>query len=519
MAKHGPVATSVVPSEVVRRGSTRDLVEQFVLSKSLDTPDGFETESLGTWRLAHHPTLPVIHIDDRNGNRLGWLLGHPITSLPELLRGGSTVTVDGDVDRLGFVEDLGGRFLAVFLDGHSPAIYPDASASYASVFCQSMQLAASTASLIPYDVDTTDRLEFLRDLNIPFSTNYFPFGFTHRHGVEQLPPNHHLDLERWEAVRHGPRPPKRGSLSVEESAERVAALIRRHLDAVLECYPGYLPITSGHDSRMLLACARDHREELGLYTLRIPDLNGERDTYVAGHIARRFRLSHQAVAMIRPDPRDLELWSYRTGCVVGEPRGRNATTTYRSLDRSRVRFNGQIGDLLRSPNRTPEDREDSVISVERAAIQSLVDATGSDYRSKLTPGQAKVVTSAFFLERAERWLVGLGGFDAFTVIDLNYLESSIAAWAGPWAYAEFFDPGFTLFPMSHREIIDIFLALPEIERCDSSLQRAVIRQQWPELLDWPFNVTPWQVVASQFPRRALVHARRRARISRGFASR
>ena len=484
------------------------MCEQFVLSKSLDTPDGFETESLGIWRLAHHPTLPVIHIDDPSGTRLGWLLGYPITSSPELLRDGSTVTVDAAVDPLAFVDDLGGRFLAVFVNVQSPAIYPDAGASYASVFCPSMQLAASTASLIPYDSSTTDRLDVLRDLNIPCSTNYFPFGLTHRHGVEQISPNHHLDLQHWETVRHGPSSPARGTLSLEESAASVVTIIRRHFEAVLEHYPGYLPITSGHDSRMLLACARAHLHELRLYTFRIPDINGVSDAYVAGEMARRLGLNHQGVSVIKPDPRDLELWSYRSGCVVGEPRGRQATTTGRSLDRSRVRFNGQIGDLVRSPLRIPDDSEDSVISAERAAIQAVAEVGGADYRSKLTPGQLKVATSPLYLERAERWLAGLHGFDAFTVLDLNYLEAAIAPWAGPWAYAEFFDPGFTLFPMCHREIVDIFLALPEDERRKNSLQPEVIRQQWPELLEWAFNVIPWQVKTRQFPRRAVRHARR-----------
>lgn len=506
----------VVPSEVTRRGSPRDLYEQFVLSKSLDTPEGFETESLGAWRLAHHPTLPVIHIDDPDGIALGWLLGYPITSSAELLCSGSTVVVDADTDPLVLVDDLGGRFLAVFVNGQSPAVYPDAGASYAAVFCSSMEIAASTASLIPYDSATTDRLDVVRDLDIPYSTNFFPFGLTHRHGVEQLSPNHHLDLDRWEAVRHGPTRPVRGRLSVEESASRVGAVIRRHFDAVLEQRPGYLPITSGHDSRMLLACARAHRDELALYTLRIHDLNGARDVHVAAEMAHRLGLAHRRVPMIRPDPLDLELWSYRSGCVVGEPRGRAASTTLRSLDRSRVRFNGQIGDLLRSPNRIAGDSEQTPISVERIAIQAIVES--AEFRSKATPGQLRFATSPLVLERAEHWLAGLNGYDSFTVIDLNYLESSIAAWAGPWAYAEHFGPGFTLFPMCHREIIDIFLALPEHERRNASLQREVIRQHWPELLTWPFNVTPWQVETRQLPRRALGRARRRTSAPRRPAS-
>ena len=504
--KQPAAGPAIVPADIVARGSTRDLCEQFVLSKSLDTPDGFETESLGTWRLARHPTLPVINLDDASGTRLGWLLGYPITPLPELLAHGSTLTVAADVDRLAFVEELGGRFLAIFVDEQSPAIYPDAAASYASVFCPSMELAASTPSLIPYEPETADRLDLLRDLDIPFTCNHFPFGLTHRHGVEQLQPNHHLDLRRWEAVRHGPGAPERGRLTVEESAARVSEIIARHIDAVLERDDAYLPITSGHDSRMILASSRSHRGELGLYTLRIPDANGARDVYVAEHIANRLGLEHESIRMIKPDPADLELWSYRSGCLVGEPRGRQATTTLRSLDRTRVRFNGQVGDLLRVPNRIPGDTEDTVIDVERIAIQSLSEAGGADFRTKLSPGQRNVVMSSMFLERAERWLEGLRGVDAFTVIDLNYLESAIAPWAGPWAYAEYFDPGFTLFPMCHREIVDVFLALPEAERRANSLQRSLIAQRWPELLDWPFNSAPRRAGTHQFVRRALNRA-------------
>jgi hypothetical protein len=259
---------------------------------------------------------------------------------------------------------------------------------------------------------------------------------------------------------------------------------------------------------MLLASSRSHCGELGLYTLRIPDANGARDVYVAEHIAHRLGLEHESIRMIKPDPADLELWSYRSGCLVGEPRGRQATTTLRSLDRTRVRFNGQVGDLLRAPNRVPGDTEDTVIGVERVAIQSLSEAGGADFRTKLSPGQRNVVMSPMFLERAERWLAGLGDVDAFTVIDVNYLESCIAPWAGPWAYAEYFDPGFTLFPMCHREIVDVFLALPEVERRSNSLQRSLIMQRWPELLDWPFNSAPRRAGTHQFVRRALNHAAR-----------
>jgi hypothetical protein len=333
-------------------GTTADLCEQFVLSRSLDTPDGFETEHLASWRLAHHPTLPVIAIrdaDQRTGgpdaDRVGWLLGYPVTSDGVLLRNGSNVTVGADEDPLAFVESLGGRFLAVFVNCRNPAIYPDAAATYGSVFCRSLEVAASTPGLVPYADTTGDREGLVEQLGIPLTDSMYPLALTPRHGVCQLLPNHHLDLRTWTMVRHGPRWQERGSINVDDSVSRIAEIIRRNIHAMMDAYPCYLQLTAGSDSRMLLACARERSSELATYTLRIPDLSGMNDAKIAARLSGRAGVPHQAVAMPKPDHDDLDRWMYRTSCGVGEVRGMRAATALRSLDRSRAHLGGNIGDL------------------------------------------------------------------------------------------------------------------------------------------------------------------------------
>ena len=499
-----------VPREIAESGSPLDLCEQFVLSRSMDPPAGWESDLIGSWRLGRHPTLPAIVMVDEAGVRLGWVLGYPITSDGRLLADASSVTVGSDVEPLAFVDDLGGRFLAVFVNVKAPAVYPDTAGSYSSVFCRSLEMAASTPALIPYEATTLDRTELIAEPRTPRLMARFLFGLTPRHGIDRLLPNHHLDLNRWESVRHGPTWPTRGSVGVEECADRIAEITRRNMAAIMDQYPCYLPLTAGNDSRMLLSCARDRVGELDLYTLEIPDLGGATDVHVATQISQSLGLSHQRIAMLTATPEDLRRWLYRTGCTVSEPRGLAATTTYRSLDRSRVRFIAQIGDFSRSVYRKPTDREDTMITPARLALHGLGLTRGVRDPSVLTADQRRAASLPTVLERVDLWQQNAGAPDSLALLDLAYIENALACWAGIWPYAEFSGPGFTVFPMCHREIIDLILSLPERTRTDETFMRIVIHRQWPELLDWPINTTPRRVRVTYFPRRIARGLQRRA---------
>jgi hypothetical protein len=506
-----------MPSEVFARGLAADLCEQFVLSASVEVPDGWVARRLGGWHLAHHPTLPVITIldpgvrdsgvDDRGASPVGWLLGYPITPEGRLLGDGATVTLFGDPADL--ADELGGRFLVIIAHDEHPAIHPDAIGSYSSVYCPSLRIAASTPALIPYESTTTDRHELIRQLGIPWIAGTFPFGMTARHGVERLLPNHHLDLLTWSMVRHGPRRRyERGELSVEETASRIATIVRRQIDAVMDHIPCYLPLTAGNDSRLLLACARHRRDELALYTADIADLGGATDAATAATIARRFGLHHQRISMVRPTTADRARWLHRTGCTVGEPRGLDATTTYRTLDRSRARLNGQIGDFARNVYRLPADREDTRLTIERLAVQAA-SHHDVDYRASIRPGKIRFSLSPEVLGYVEQWMHGVDETDALRVLDLVYVEKVLAAWAGVWVYAEYFGPGFTVFPMCHSDVIALIMGLPDDVRRKEDFNRIVIAQEWPELLDVPVN-RPTTRTALRQRRRAIVRRVRRS---------
>jgi hypothetical protein len=261
---------------------------------------------------------------------------------------------------------------------------------------------------------------------------------------------------------------------------------------------------------MLLACARERVDELALYTLEIPDIGGATDAHVATRIARHLELPHQRVSMLRATHEDLRRWVHRTGCSVGEPRGLNATTTFRSLDRGRVRLNAQIGNLSRRARWSPTDREDTHITTEQLALHGLGLTGGIDDPSVLTAGERRAASSPTVLERAERWRQAAGAPDSLALLDLEYLDTTHGSWAGVWPYAEYFGPGFTIFPMNHREIVELITSLPRTTRIEGTFMGEITRKQWPELLEWPVNTTPGRVRATYFPYRIARGLRRRA---------
>ena len=484
-----------VPRELAERGSPVDLCEQFVLSRTVDAPDGWSTVSVGAWRLAYHPTLPVVSIDYDDGPQVGWLLGYPITSDGELVRAGEHVTMGSGVEPVDLVGELGGRFLAIFVQTATPSVYPDACGTYSSVYCPTLEMVASTPGLIPYDTTTTDRTELIEQLGIPWNNSMYPVGLTPRHGIHRLLPHHHLDLDRWVMTRHGPDWGPRGSTSVDDAVDQIGRITTRNIGAIREHYPCYLPLTAGHDSRMLLACARQWASDLELYTLEFPALDAANDCHVAAQIASRLGLSHRHVPLRPASDEDLELWMYRVSCSVGELRGWQATTSYRALDPNRVRLLGNIGDISRRAYWTPEDTADGEITLDRLVAHALA------HCARPSPAQVAAAGSPVVREHVERWVAHAGTTDALRLLDMLFVENRLGAWAGIFPYAEYYGPGFTIFPMSHRDVVTAMMQVSDQVRLDETLLDEVTEELWPELSAWPYNTPTRQLRIRQFPRR------------------
>ena len=293
---------------------TDELIGQFVLAKSRRSiPGNWPVRSNGAWHLGHHPALPVMDIRSADSIEIGWLVGYPISPEGQLLTENveCPVSANDGKSSAGFeawLYEHGGRFAAIYLDSGTSRFYLDPCGSLAAVFCPQQELVASTPALVPYAAGCEDNEELIRALGIPERNNWFPFGCTPRLGVERLLPNHFLDLRAWESVRHWPTGELPSDYDVREAASEIATILKRHIAAVARQHPIHMSLTAGRDSRMLLACAREHLDGIAFFTLETPRLSGPMQCQVGRKLAKTFRLRHIVLPFEPASERELEEW-------------------------------------------------------------------------------------------------------------------------------------------------------------------------------------------------------------------
>ncbi len=454
-------------------GNSR-LVGQFVLSTDRSvSPAGWLSDHVGPWCLAHHPALPAIRLIDDDVRTIGWMLGYPIDEAGRLLDPGESLVVPAPALASPeafetFVYSFGGRFAAALLDGQSPRFYVDPCGSLSAVYCAHRRIVASTSNLIPYDEHSRDRMELARAIGIPYTESMYPFTLTPRHGVDRILPNHYLDLRDWRTKRHWPKGPLVETHAVEEAVAEIASVVKRQIAGVVGAVPTYLPLTAGLDSRMLLACARGVADRVELFTRAIGDKNSTIDCDTARRIAKRFRLRYLVLPMQKATDDDLAEWMFQIAYSTSEIRGWQCATMYKRLPGGHAVLGGQAGEVARGYYWRDDDSETTVITPER-----LLDLCACPVEE-----ETLAVTRA--------WLESVPAANALQVLDLFFVEQDMGGWAGVLPYAES-SPGFPIFPLCHRRVVERMLTLPAPYRRSGRLSRDIVAREWPELLDWPIN--------------------------------
>jgi len=448
-----------------------DLVGQFILCRNEnDIPAPWTMRRHGSWYLGVHVALPVVEILASDSAMIGWLLGYPIH--PEGLLVTETVrfSFSSKVSQVSaqFESSLyayGGRFAAVCFATQTPRLYLDPCGTLAAVFSPKQQMVASTTTLIPRLDDQDDNHELIRALDIPGKDAYYPFGLTSRRSVARLLPNHFLDLETWQAVRHWPSQEFTPVDKLPDAVNEMAHLLKNNITAVVRKHPLYMSLTAGRDSRMLLACARPHLHDISFVTFGVPQSWGLLDKQVAPRIAKRLHLKHSFLPYEQPSENELNEWLNRTGYCI---RGSQWVRTYNRLDPQRAVLMGAAGELGRGFHWRKGDTESSPICADDLLLKRDLPIT-TEIKS-----------------RARQWLENLPVKNTLTIWGLLYNELFNGCWFGPLLYGFKYNPLY-IWPFSQRRIIEIMMSLPADYRRNNILPVELIKSHWPELLRIPFN--------------------------------
>jgi hypothetical protein len=467
-------------SNLSRQFDAADLPGQFILSRSPEAvPAGWRAWCQDGWTLGAHAALPVRAMRARTGEAIGWLAGRPIDARGEWIDADAILDVPADPPGDAFesaLYEFGGRFLAVVLTPALRRVYLDSSGSLSAVYAPEPGIVASTPSLVPPVRGGDDRVELMRAGGVPGDetsiATMLAFGLTSRHGVDRLLPNHYLDLDGWNPVRHWPRAPLDDGADPAEAVETVVRVASRHIAAAVSRGGAYLQLTAGYDSRTLLACARERMDRVHLMTLAFADRVGQVDVEVAARLARRAGLAHVALACDGAGRRDFEAWLWRTGACIGGARGWQAARPYEHFNPVWPELTGAGGETARA------SYWPAVASHGRTIDEGVVvDAVHMPRRPEV-------------LERARAWLDHLPATRPMHVVDLVYVEQRMGSWTGIVPYGHAHSVPARFHPFVHRESFTATLRLPDEYKRAKRLPHDIIASRWPELLREPFNRVP-----------------------------
>ncbi len=455
-----------------------DLVGQFILCRTKDAvPEGWHVRHSGDWYLGTHPALPVVDILGADSSWIGWLLGWAISPEGHLVKESVQFDIASHnacaADQFEFcLYEYGGRFSGVCLLESSQRFYLDPIGSLAAVYCASQSIVASTPTLIPLSSDTAENSQFVRQMGIPErDPSWCPLGTTPRRNVERVLPNHFVDLQNWQTVRHWPTGDIPTTADVSSAVGELVGLLKRNISALAQEHMLHMSLTAGRDTRMLLACARDHSHTVNFVTLRL-DASQDRvgqtalDCRIAKRIARACDLDHVLLHFRELSSAELEQWLFRTGGCTGL--AASIRSVYGMLDKRRLLLHGAAGELGRGFHWRPGDTESS-----RIHPNDLLAKRGIPFTPAIE-------------QRARRWLDGLRVTNALTIWGLLYNEEFNGCWLAPRHYGVA-PYALRICPFSHQRLVEIMLSLPTDYRRANRLPEDVLRREWPQLLKLPFN--------------------------------
>jgi len=450
------------PGHITRDVQRLRFRRQWAILKEGDRhPEGWPVLSLsGGRRLWLHPDLRIKRAAGSQGRLV--LLGLAvIPSSPHAdLQRELALCIEAnhpDQALIGLLHRLAGTYVLLWDQPPKLTIYTDP-AGMMGVYYGAGR-AASTPSLLPNaEPDLALHVEF------PFggANDWYPGSLCPFLGVRALFANHRLDLDSGEISRFWPLSPVEPR-SRETALPEICDLLRGTVAGLLPQGTVCCSITGGRDSRVSLAAARPHVEEIQFFTLRGPGVKAC-DIRYGVELARRFQLNYSIVDIPEPEPWLLSLYDeLSAGMAVGSRR-EIVSACVELAGPDVIHLNGNLGAITKSffwPSPRPQLVDRNALAKEFTAKPPRI------------------------LAAIDEWKATLPALPPTMAYNLMYLEQRGGRWMGPGETASclFFD---STSVFASREVFELVNAFPLAEQYGGRLLVDFVDVLWPDLLSVPY---------------------------------
>ena len=473
----------------------------FILSaQKLSNSHDFVAKSFDDYHLYHGAKLNVSSANT-GGIQIVFLgigvdpAGVVITSerLSDIIKTQNTITKICD-----YLSHCGGRYLFMASNGKTKRLYLDPVAMYSAVCNSGDKVIASIPTLaVPGPIESNLDYPFWENAAYPRGSR-FAFGMTLDRRVQQLLPNHYLDLKTWKSTRHWPNKNAvyecTSQKEFDQSIERIAHRHSQIIGALAEAFPVSIPVTGGQDSRLLVAFAEPHKDKIKSFYTHITNFNTQRDCDIAEKICQEVNISH-TVYRVRGN-----FAEYKPDLTLFQLRRRQLLRQGYLIERGDLKLSKFTKIELAAHNAVPKDNvilRGHVTDISKAVLWRQIGLRrfranrdtpiSSNIGLRLLQIRPNSDTELDFDRYSplyENWMKSLSPNMNARSIDMMGIEQY-----RPYSLGNAFNGhahNFYLSPGNDRQIIDDLLTFPAHMRADLHVNDALLRHSAPELEPIPF---------------------------------
>jgi hypothetical protein len=447
--------------------------------KTISDFSEWKTYYIGEYKLYVHPKLSVSSVENKDKGL--YLLG----SLYDYAR--NTITNEEILDRLiraSTFEELlkasdryTGRFILIFKHNSSIKIFHDPSAARKIHYYMSGDdfCCATQPHVIAkyFNIDKTFNQEIRQFYNSPQFYAHNKVGIlsnTIYDPIKLLLPNRYIDVNRKEVIHFWPYR-KLNTISLNEGVDCVTSILKGYLLNIHHRNKLMMAVTSGNDSRLLLAASRNICEDILYYVYHLPRMKSQDhpDLRIHRRIMKGLGLKEYIVEYETSVDENFKEIYYKNNEF---PEWKNLPIIYNFLYK-------QCSDKLNVAT-TMSDVTRNFFSTNRKLITSNLLATIWQYKDM-----------PYVISNYENWLTAvepLAKKYGYNILDLFNWEERVGCWSSYYVSDSDIARD-EVSPLNSRELLEIMLSVPKKYRDmhTNIFHRTMIKHMWPELAKFPYN--------------------------------
>jgi hypothetical protein len=306
---------------------------------------------------------------------------------------------------------------------------------------------------------------------------WLPCGLTLYENINQLMPNHYLNIQENIQVRYWPYK-KIEKQDLKEASVKAANFLNNLILSANNRFNLALPLTAGWDSRLLLAASKKYLKNLFIYTLQYRWLvEKSPDIIIPRYIAKKFNLPYNKLDCRKEMNSEFYKIFKSNVDIAHDDYAKITNGMINIFPQNLVTLIGNVSELGRNSFYSEEKQEE--VSTSKDLLFDW-------------PEWSEI---PFILEYLDNWIKDVRGTcndTGLDIIDLWYMELFMGGWLTQ-RILEWDIVHEQFIPYNFRPLIETMLGVPVKYRLHDKpiLYENIMKQLWPELLYWPFNPPKW----------------------------